>query len=60
VFEHLVSDRGKTIVMVTHDQSLAPRFTRTFEIADGRLADLKRSDKVFLEEVSDEHAPRFA
>lgn len=60
VFEHLVSDRGKTIVMVTHDQSLTPRFTRTFEIADGRLADLKRSDKVFLEEVSDEHAPRFA
>jgi ABC-type lipoprotein export system ATPase subunit len=60
VFEHLVSDRGKTIVMVTHDQSLAPRFTRTLEIADGRLADLKRSDKVFLEEVSDEHAPRFA
>jgi putative ABC transport system ATP-binding protein len=60
VFEHLVNDRGKTIVMVTHDQSLAPRFTRTFEIADGRLADLKRSDKVFLEEVSDEHAPRFA
>jgi putative ABC transport system ATP-binding protein len=60
VFEHLVNDRGKTIVMVTHDQSLAPRFTRTFEIADGRLADLKRSDKEFLEEVSDEHAPRFA
>ena len=39
VFEHLVSDQGKTIVMVTHDQSLAPRFTRTLEIADGELND---------------------
>jgi len=37
VFEHLVSDQGKTILMVTHDQSLAPRFTRTFEIQDGEL-----------------------
>lgn len=39
VFEHLVSDQGKTIVMVTHDQSLAPRFTRMLEIADGELND---------------------
>lgn len=38
VFEHLVTDRGKTIIMVTHDQSLAPRFTRTIGIADGELA----------------------
>jgi ABC-type lipoprotein export system ATPase subunit len=60
VFEHLVSNQGKTIVMVTHDQSLAPRFTRTLEIADGELTDVKRSDKEFLEEVRDEHAPRFA
>jgi putative ABC transport system ATP-binding protein len=37
VFEHLVTDQGKTIIMVTHDQSLAPRFTRTLEIADGEL-----------------------
>jgi putative ABC transport system ATP-binding protein len=39
VFEHLVSELGKTIIMVTHDQSLAPRFTRTLMIADGELAD---------------------
>ena len=38
VFEHLVTDQGKTIVMVTHDQSLAPRFTRTMQIVDGELA----------------------
>ncbi|HLO14037.1 MAG TPA: ABC transporter ATP-binding protein [Anaerolineales bacterium] len=37
VFEHLVSDLGKTIIMVTHDQTLAPRFTRTLGILDGEL-----------------------
>jgi len=37
VFEHLVTDQGKTIVMVTHDQSLVPRFTRTMQIVDGEL-----------------------
>lgn len=37
VFEHLVHDLGKTILMVTHDESLAPRFTRTFRILDGEL-----------------------
>lgn len=38
VFEHLVTQQGKTIVMVTHDQSLVPRFTRTMNIVDGELA----------------------
>ncbi|MGE5642834.1 MAG: ABC transporter ATP-binding protein [Byssovorax cruenta] len=37
VFEHLVTAQGKTIVMVTHDESLKPRFTRTLGIADGEL-----------------------
>jgi len=37
VFEHLVTNQGKTIVMVTHDQSLAPRFSRTLRITDGEL-----------------------
>jgi len=60
LFEHLVSDRGKTIIMVTHDQSLAPRFTRTLEITDGELTEFKRSDREFFEEVRDDHAPRFA
>jgi len=41
VFEHLVSGLGKTIIMVTHDQSLAPRFTRTLQIADGELEETK-------------------
>jgi putative ABC transport system ATP-binding protein len=60
VFEHLVGDQGKTIVMVTHDQSLAPRFTQTLGIADGELESVKRSDNESLEEVGNEHAPRFA
>jgi putative ABC transport system ATP-binding protein len=37
VFEHLVTNQGKTIVMVTHDQSLVPRFSRTMRLADGEL-----------------------
>jgi putative ABC transport system ATP-binding protein len=37
VFEHLVTDKGKTIIMVTHDNSLAPRFTRHLMLADGEI-----------------------
>ncbi|MGZ9164524.1 MAG: ABC transporter ATP-binding protein [Anaerolineales bacterium] len=44
VFEHLVTDQGKTIIMVTHDDSLMPRFTRTVGITDGELAPITRSD----------------
>ncbi len=36
VFEQLVR-QGKTIIMVTHDQSLAPRFSRHVRLADGEL-----------------------
>ena len=34
IFEKLVA-QGKTILMVTHDQSFAPRFTRRLQIVDG-------------------------
>jgi putative ABC transport system ATP-binding protein len=37
VFEHLVTDQGKTIIMVTHDNSLAPRFSRHLTLADGEI-----------------------
>ncbi|MEW5938525.1 MAG: ABC transporter ATP-binding protein [Chloroflexota bacterium] len=37
VFEHLVTDQGKTIIMVTHDSSLAPRFSRCLTLADGEI-----------------------
>lgn len=40
VFEHLVTEQGKTIVMVTHDESLSPRFSRTLRITDGELETL--------------------
>jgi len=46
VFEHLVTDQGKTIVMVTHDQSLAPRFTRTLGIVDGELVNAYKREAV--------------
>ena len=38
VFEHLVKEQNKTIVMVTHDESLKSRFSRTVRIIDGELA----------------------
>jgi ABC-type lipoprotein export system ATPase subunit len=34
IFEKLV-ERGKTVVMVTHDESYAPRFSRRLQIVDG-------------------------
>ena len=36
IFEKLVAE-GRTIIMVTHDQSLADRFGRRLEIVDGNL-----------------------
>lgn len=36
LFEHLVS-KGHTIVMVTHDKGLMPRFSRHLEMVDGEL-----------------------
>jgi putative ABC transport system ATP-binding protein len=47
VFEHLVSELGKTILMVTHDQTLATRFTRTLNIADGELESVMQLDNQF-------------
>jgi putative ABC transport system ATP-binding protein len=40
VFERLV-EKGKTIIMVTHDNSLAPRFTRHIVIQDGEIVRAK-------------------
>ena len=36
VFENLVL-QGKTVVMVTHDNSMAPRFSRRLGLADGQI-----------------------
>ena len=36
LFEHL-KENGKTIVMVTHDKGLSPRFTRTLTLQDGEI-----------------------
>ena len=37
VFEHLVGEQNKTLLMVTHDMGLASRFTRSLTITDGEL-----------------------
>jgi putative ABC transport system ATP-binding protein len=39
VFSRLVSERGKTIIMVTHDMGLMSRFTRCLTLVDGELQD---------------------
>ena len=36
IFEKLI-EQGRTIIMVTHDNNLAPRFTRRLLIADGSI-----------------------
>jgi putative ABC transport system ATP-binding protein len=43
VFEQLV-ERGKTIIMVTHDNSLAPRFSRHLYIQDGEIVPDPQAD----------------
>ena len=42
IFEALIED-GKTIVMVTHDESLSSRFTRRLQIIDGELGESNKS-----------------
>jgi putative ABC transport system ATP-binding protein len=37
IFETLI-EQGKTIVMVTHDNSLGPRFSRRIHIEDGAIS----------------------
>jgi len=37
LFMQLVQERGKTLVMVTHDQELAARIPRKIEIVNGRI-----------------------
>lgn len=56
VFEHLVTEQGKTIIMVTHDTSLASRFTRTLEIRDGELMPMDRAGIEVGREMVNEHA----
>jgi putative ABC transport system ATP-binding protein len=66
VFERLI-EAGKTIIMVTHDNSLAPRFTRHLVIQDGEIvpdqypADLQPPDPqspVVLQGKQSDHLSR--
>ena len=43
IFEDLL-DENRTIIMVTHDMGLMPRFTRYVEIADGQFIDEGREN----------------
>lgn len=44
LFEKLVA-RGKTIIMVTHDDSLAPRFSKRYHIIDGEIEYISKNGK---------------
>jgi putative ABC transport system ATP-binding protein len=54
LFERLVDEQGKTIIMVTHDKSIAPRFSRILRIADGTLADPVEDEESTPETVATE------
>ena len=51
VFERLVREQGKTIVMVTHDNGLAPRFSRTLLLADGEIVDEGQTESLVREQA---------
>lgn len=44
IFEKLVS-RGKTIIMVTHDETLAHRFSKRYHIIDGEIEHISKNGK---------------
>lgn len=44
VFSRLAYERGKTIIMVTHDMSLKSRFSRYLTLVDGELQDGAKVD----------------
>ena len=45
IFEKLV-EQGKTVVMVTHDESLASRFSRRLHIVDGAIDNANTNGKI--------------
>jgi putative ABC transport system ATP-binding protein len=50
IFEKLI-EQGRTIIMVTHDNNLAPRFSRRLHIADGVITADSGCQVPFLESV---------
>jgi ABC-type lipoprotein export system ATPase subunit len=56
LFERLVDEQGKTIIMVTHDKSIAPRFSRVLRIVDGELAAPVEEDESAPEPVADKRS----
>ncbi len=58
LFEELVS-RGKTIVMVTHDNDLANRVTRALHVADGEIVEDRRVwlERELAEEAAGDRGP---
>jgi ABC-type lipoprotein export system ATPase subunit len=59
IFEELVK-QGKTIVMVTHDESLAPRFSRRLHIIDGEFGQPSKNGKGLMNSVEPQLAQHVA
>ena len=60
IFEKLVA-QGKTVVMVTHDESFTPRFTRRLQIVDGVVSEPTGSASTTKREhihIIAEHRPK--
>ena len=57
IFARLVA-QGKTVIMVTHDQNLAARFSRRVHIVDGRLVDKVENGKVETAVAHPHHLPQ--
>ncbi len=53
IFEKLVA-AGKTVIMVTHDLSLAPRFSRWVQIADGEIISQPGEPTPFALDIQDD------
>ena len=59
IFEKLV-EQGKTVIMVTHDESLEERFSRHLRIVDGRLVEDQPGNHVDLSQDGKQQIERLS
>ncbi|HEY2839533.1 MAG TPA: ABC transporter ATP-binding protein, partial [Pirellulales bacterium] len=57
ILRSLVSEQGQTVVMVTHDLSVAQRADRIIQVRDGQIfADHDQRDPAVLAQQASEHS----
>ncbi len=57
LFERLVQEQGKTIIMVTHDTTLIPRFSRSILLVDGMIVTENRNHAAEADRQTDRGTP---